>query len=130
VHPPPFSSLNRARPRRSGAELANRWISQTALCLFKLGRPLEALRLAESALKTSCSLDAQRFQLRGLILHDLRRYGDAIKVRGAHEVGAAVIESGGFAGRRVALSLSLTTTGVSNNSTANPVLRFKARASV
>ncbi len=67
---------NRHRTRRS----IDRPISQMALCLFKLGRPWEALRLAESALKTSCSLDAKRFQLRGLILHDLRRYGDAVKV--------------------------------------------------
>lgn len=36
--------------------------------------------MAESALTTCCSLDAQRFQLRGLILHDLRRYTEAAKV--------------------------------------------------
>lgn len=58
--------------------------SQAALCLFKLGRSAEALRLAESALTTSCSLDAQRFQLRGLILHDLRRYAEAAKVCAEH----------------------------------------------
>ncbi|CAM9852486.1 unnamed protein product [Scytosiphon promiscuus] len=52
---------------------------ETALCLYKLGRPSEALRLAESALTAGRSLDARRFQLRGLILHDLGRYGDAVK---------------------------------------------------
>lgn len=54
---------------------------QTALCLYKLGRPVEALPLAESALTSCCSEDAKRFQLRGLVLHDLKRYGDAVKVR-------------------------------------------------
>lgn len=60
--------------------LSDRIHVQAALCLYKLGRSVEALRLAESALTTCCSLDAQRFQLRGLILHDLRRYTEAAKV--------------------------------------------------
>ena len=54
---------------------------QMALCLYKLGRPLEALRLAEPAVASWCLQDAQRFQLRGLIKHDLKRFGEAVKVR-------------------------------------------------
>lgn len=53
---------------------------QAALCLLKLGRPLDALSLADSTVTASCSLDARRFQLRGLILHDLRRFEEATKV--------------------------------------------------